>query len=484
MTILGLLTDPNLCGRWFPDESWHAWRVFLAAVFGLPIADADLPLYQRCTGRSRPPTAPAAEAFMVVGRRGGKSRIAALIALFLAVFRDYQAYLAPGEVGTLPVIAQDRKGARTIMRYMTGLIHAVPMLRDMLASEPTKETIELRNRVVIEVMTASIPAVRNYTVVGAVCDEAAFWKTDEDAANPDVEILNALRPGMGTIPDALLICLSSPYARRGALWDAHREHFGHNDDETLVWQADTATMHPHAPDSRLGRLIAKAYRDDESAASAEYGAAFRRDIESFVSREAVDAVVIPGRRELPPSAVVRYKSFTDPSGGSVDSFTMAIAHVERGKVVLDCVREARPPFNPNEVVAEFCEVLRTYRITSVAGDRYGGLWPAERFKAHGIRYEPSEKTKSELYAELLPMLNSQQVELLDDKRLIAQLCNLERRTARGGRDSIDHAPRSRDDVVNSCAGALVLVGPPPKPMGRAASGRSVSDLLPEFIRSW
>jgi hypothetical protein len=40
-----------------------------------------------------------------VGRRGGKSRISALVALYLACFRDYEPHLAPGEVGTLAVIA-------------------------------------------------------------------------------------------------------------------------------------------------------------------------------------------------------------------------------------------------------------------------------------------------------------------------------------------------------------------------------------------
>jgi hypothetical protein len=94
----------------------------------------------------------------------------------------------------------------------------------------------------------------------------------------------------------------------------------------------------------------------------------------------------------------------------------------------------------------------------VSGDHYGGAWPAERFKMHGIAYEAADKSKSDLYGELLPLLNSGRVELLDHKRLIAQLCTLERRTARGGRDSIDHAPGAHDDVCNAVTGALLLAG--------------------------
>jgi len=63
--------------------------------------------------------------------------------------------------------------------------------------------------------------------------------------------------------------------------------------------------------------------------------------------------------------------------------------------VLDCVREKIPPFSP-EVVVEFVEVLRRYRVSSVTGDRYGGEWPRERFEAHGVAYVCSDKTKSEI----------------------------------------------------------------------------------------
>jgi hypothetical protein len=45
--------------------------------------------------------------------------------------------------------------------------------------------------------------------------------------------------------------------------------------------------------------------------------------------------------------------------------------------------------------------------------------------------------------------------LLDHPRLINQICGLERRTARGGRDSIDHSPGNHDDVANAVAGAIV-----------------------------
>ena len=106
----------------------------------------------------------------------------------------------------------------------------------------------------------------------------------------------------------------------------------------------------------------------------------------------------------------------------------------------------------------FTELLKSYGITSIVGDRYGGDWPASRFRAHGVEYEPSLLTKSAIYREALPIVNAGRVALLDLPVLRAQLIGLERRVARGGRDSIDHGPGGRDDVANAAAGALVLVG--------------------------
>lgn len=125
-------------------------------------------------------------------------------------------------------------------------------------------------------------------------------------------------------------------------------------------------------------------------------------------------------------------------------------------MTLDAIRERRPPFSPDGVVQEFARFFESYRVHTVQGDRYAGEWPVERFQKHGITYEPSAEPKSDLYRDLLPILNSGQVELLDVPRLAAQLAGLERRTSRSGKDTIDHAPRGHDDVVNAAAGAIVL----------------------------
>jgi len=450
LTILDLMDDPQVFGPWFQGPSWGAWRTFLKVLFGLPLRPAERTTYTTHTGRQHAPTAQATEAWLIVGRRGGKSLISALIAVYLACFKEYVGVLTAGERGTVMVIAADRQQARTVFRYIAGLLDGVPMLARLIEAR-TKDTITLTNRVSIEVHTASFRAVRGYTVIGAVLDEIAFWPCEE-SASPDSEIVRAIRPAMATVPGAMLVGISSPYARRGELWRAYRDHYGKDGDPVLVWQAETRAMNAAVPQA----VIDAAYAEDEASASAEYGAQFRRDIESLLSREAIEACVVPGRRELPPLSTGRYCAFVDPAGGSgQDSMTLAIAHHEAHEIVLDAVREVPPPFSPEDTVHEFGTFLRTYRITVVRGDRYAGEWPREQFRKCGISYEVCEQSKSELYREVLPAINSRTLALLDHPRMITQFCGLERRVARGGRDSIDHAPNGHDDVCNAATGALL-----------------------------
>jgi terminase large subunit-like protein len=449
-SILDAIRDQRLLGAAFKDVStWRAWLVFLAGLFALPMSESEAEVWRECTGRESLPQRPFNEAWLVCGRRSGKSFTMALIAVFLACFRDYRAFLGPGEKCTIMVVAADRKQARVVLRFVRGLL-APPVLAKRVVND-VSDAIELAGDVVIEVITAS-HAVRGYSLGAALVDELAFFPSD-DASVSGAEIIAAIRPAMATIPNSLLICASSPYARRGALWEAYRRYHGKDDAPVLVWRAPTVVMNPSVPRG----VIDDAYEADPASAAAEYGAEFRTDVETFVSREAVEACVAFGVRERPPVLDEYYMGFVDPSGGSADAMTLAIGHRQDDTVVIDCLRERRPPFSPDDVAGEFAALLKSYRVTTVHGDRYAGEWCRERFRAHDIGYEPAEKPKSDLYRDLLPLINARRVDLIDDKRLQAQLVGLERRTSRAGKDSIDHMPGSHDDVANAVAGVAGLL---------------------------
>jgi hypothetical protein len=165
---------------------------------------------------------------------------------------------------------------------------------------------------------------------------------------------------MATIPGAYLLIASSPYARRGELWNAYRQWYGDDKAPILVWHAATRIMNPTVPQ----RIIDKALEEDPARGAAEYLAEFRSDIEGFVNRDTVEAAVIPGRRELPWQYGVTYHAFVDPSGAAQDAMTLCIAHADTStsagerRGVVDVIREVRPPFSPQEVVGQFSDVLK------------------------------------------------------------------------------------------------------------------------------
>jgi hypothetical protein len=449
MTIIDAMGDARVfASQLKTGPNWTAWKAFLAALFGLALTVEQQAIFKQCTGRQAPRPDGYAEAWLCCGRRALKSFTLALIACFLACFRDWRPHLGPGELGTVMIIAADRRQARVIMRYVVGLLHGVPMLRQLIESE-TQESVTLKNRIIIEVHTASFRSTRGYSLIAALLDEVAYWPA-EDSAEPDHEIIAALRPAMSTVPGSVLLCASSPYARKGAMWDAHHRHYG-KDSEVFV-QAPSRYMNPSVPEAE----VARALEEDSARANADYNAVFRSDRESIITREAVLACTEIGVLERPPFAR-GYVAFVDPSGGSSDSFTLAIAHREGDKGVLDAIREFVPPFSPDAVCAEIAALCKSYSVAKVVGDNYAKEWPRERFRVHGLSYEASAKVKTVLYTEFLAILNSRRVELLDHPRLLSQLVSLERHTGPSGRDQITHPPNGHDDIANAVAGAVVLV---------------------------
>jgi hypothetical protein len=449
ISIRKALTDPKLLGKVLTGDSWNAWRILLIAAMGEALTDEERTTFTALTGRDKEPLQRVEEFCAVVGRRGGKSRAMAILAAFIAGLCKHQ--LVRGETGVVLLIAPDQRQAKIALDYAAAALEQSPILKQLIANR-TADTLKLNNGISIEVRSSNFRRLRGPTYCAVIADEAAFWYSDEFSANTDVEILNAVRPGLATTAGPLIIA-SSPYAKRGVLWDTHRSHFGPEGDPlVLVAQGASRDFNPTLKQSVVDRALER----DHAAASAEYLAQFRSDIEGFVSNEVVRACV-GGHFEMAPLEQHKYYAFVDPSGGSGDSFTMAISHKEGDRVAVDAVHERKPPFNPETVVDDFCIILKNYRVRTVTGDRYAGEWPREQFRKRAISYRCADKVKSDLYRDLLPLLNSGRVVLPKSDRLVSQLCGLERRTARSGKDSIDHAPGSHDDLANAVAGAADLI---------------------------
>jgi hypothetical protein len=468
ITLRRALADPNLLGRTLAGHSWAAWRTLLIAAMGEELTASEREIFKQVTGRDDEPNARVEELAIVAGRRGGKSRALSTLACYLAALTDYRDALAPGERGVCILLAPDQRQAAIDLSYCAATFEQSPILKQLVVNQ-ISDTLELSNGVSIEVRAASHRRLRGPTYLAVLMDEAAFFYSDDFYQNTDTEVLNAVRPGLATTRGPVIIA-SSPYARKGVLWSLYKHHYGSKGDpRILVAQAPSRILNPSLPQSIVDRALER----DRAAASAEFLAMFRADIESFVRIEVVEACT-GDYVELPAEQQHQYYAFVDPSGGSSDSFTLAIAHREGKRVVIDAMREVQPPFSPERVVEDFANLLKGYRGTLVRGDKYGGEFPRELFRKHGIAYRTAEKSKSDLYRDVLPLLNSGNIVLPRSDRLVAQLVGLERRTTRAGRDTIDHAPNSHDDLANAVAGAADAVAhhgraSPPR-FGSYASG--------------
>jgi hypothetical protein len=464
VTMRQALEDPSLLGNVLAGPSWRTWIVVLVAIMGEPLYAEERVIFERLTGRPHEPGQRVEEFWAVIGRRGGKSRAVAVLIIFFAILVDHSRVIVSGERPVVLCLAPTTRQAGIVLGYVAGILASVPLFAAMVVNR-TSESIELSSGIFIEVRAATFRGTRGFTTVAVVCDELAFFRSDE-SANPDKEILQALRPSLATT-GGLLCAISSPHAQRGALYDAYRKDFGPDGDPLiLVAKAPTWVMNPSLPQ----RVIDKAYADDAVGAAAEFGAEFRSDLEIFVSREAIESCRTRNVIVRAPLSGAPYHAFVDPSGGSSDSMTLAIAHSEGERLVLDCIGERKAPFSPDSVVQEFAALLQSYGVQTVTGDRYAGEWPRERFQAHGIRYLPAEMNRSELYLAFLPLVNSGRVDLLDSERMVLQFVGLERRTARSGKDSVDHPPGAHDDIANSVAGVFSLLSQPKHEVPQAQFG--------------
>jgi hypothetical protein len=446
------LCESRLLGKSLPGDSWRPWRILLMAIMGEELTDTERAIYSQFTGRPQEPGFIPAEFFGVAGRRSGKTRAAGTLAAYVATLVDHGSYLATSERATIPVMAASTVQAQKAFQACM-VLEDSPLLSKQVESA-NSETIRLKTRCDIEVRPANHRTIRGITSPLAIADEVAFYFTD--GVNTDTQILDAVRPSLQSgNHHGPLVCISSPHARRGELYDAFKNHWGPDGDAHVIVAKGASLDFNSTIDPRT---IERAFKRNPTVADAEYGGNFRSDVTNLLTLEAVEAATDVGVTERPPHDGVQYVAHADPAGGSgSDGFTLAIGHYEQGVAVIDLVRERKSPYNPETVVAEYADILRLYRIHAIRTDRYASEWNRAAWKKAGIEHRPAEMTASEFYAALVPAVNAGQVALLDDETLKRQLVGLERRLSRGGRELISHAPNAHDDIANSVAGVVAAI---------------------------
>lgn len=450
------LDDPELFGTLLTGDSWLPWRVLLMAMLGEDLSYDERQIFAQLTQRGHEPLRTVEEFWGVVGRRGGKTRAMSVLAAYLASLCDWSDSLVRGERGRLIYTAYNQKQSSIAFDYTKAIFTDFELFRNMVQRTPSADSISLNNDIDLEIRTASWRGLRGITCVAAIFDELAFFQTEDSSANVDREILAAVRPALATTRGPL-IAISSPHGKSGEVWNAVARDFGSKGDPgILVARGSSRTFNPTLPQAVVDRALER----DAASARAEYLAEFRDDIANFVDLETINKCVYQPVEFFPPCKQhLPYFAFVDPSGGRSDSMVLAIGHdePERNRVVLAKVVEVMPPFEPEKVVRHFVGILENYGLKAVTGDAYAGAWVSDAFQKHDVVYHRSRMSKTEIYLNFLPLLNSKQVLMPNVPKLANQLAGLQRKVTANGRESVDHAASGRDDVANAAAGVLTLI---------------------------
>jgi len=447
-TMREALDDPDLLGGILPGKTWSTWRTVLIAAMGERLSFWERRDFRKVTGRAREPGKRVDELIAVVGRRGGKSRAASVLAVYLAALCDYSEVQAPGERLRVLFLARSQDQAKVCFDYVAGVFDTIPIFRELVTGR-TQDTISLANGIDLEVKSANAATIRGISAVAILADEAAFWQTDSASQNADTDILNAARPALATTGGPLVV-ISSPHARKGEVFDLWEKNYGEKGDPgIMVVHGESRTFNS----SLSQAVVDRALKRNPAAAAAEYLAQWRSDLESFVTLDTLRACT-GNFAERPPIPGVEYVGGIDFAGGSgEDSMALAFCHFDdvAQKVIVDFAKEWAPNFSPADVIAEVAGLCKRYGVPTLIGDAAFGDFPREMLRKLGIGYRKADYTTSGCFSELLPLLNSHECELPRHQVLLTQLGALERKPSSRGKEFIGHPPNCHDDVAAAVA---------------------------------
>jgi hypothetical protein len=456
ISLTQVLADAALFGNTFAAPSFWPWRTLAKLIDGIPLTEQrEIELVKQCTGRSKLPDKPVRRVILLAGRRAGKDRFLSAVAVWRAALcAEWRKHISAGEQAVVILLGADKKQAAILRRYCEGLLQA-PLLTQEV-TRTTGEVTEFKNGASLEIATNDARLVRGRSAIALLGSECCHWKTDEYSSSSDEEVVGAAEPSMAMCPDGGLLMLgSSVHRKRGYMYRQFKKLHGNDDGESICWFAPSSVMNPVLP----AHVIDKALAEDASKARAEFQNIWREDLSDFIPADVVESCTDFGVHERAPQSGVRYYAYADCAGGTgTDSFALAISSQCDGRYVLDVVQERKPRFVPAQVISEFAELCKQYRVSEVQSDKFSWGFHEAEWRTHGIRLTAAPFTTSENYLRSLPLLLAKRCSLLDNVALRNQLSSLERKVGAGDRETVSHPAHAsaHDDVACSAIGALVM----------------------------
>lgn len=394
---------------------------------------------------------------VVAGARSGKTYFFSLRLLHLALTVDVSR-CAPGEQPAALIVAPSKRLGRQALRYIKGAVRSLPGLAQAVVDD-NSDLLSLRRtggRVVrIEVAAAKVggEAGRGLSLVGALMDEASFFR-DEDYAVNDVEVWRAIKARV--LPGGQAILSSTPWARSGLLYDTYKAQWG-SPATFLVAHAATRTMRT-APE--ILEMVAAEEHDDPDNARREFGAEFLGlDAATFFPDDMlarlVDSSLELGEVPRGGDEVIAGADF----GFKRNSSALAVLHRRGERYVVAELIEIRPeddePLKPSEVCAQFAAILKRHRCSLVMADQHYLESVREHLDVAGIGILSAPGRVDEVYVRARDRMREGRLVLPQHRRLLAQLREVRARPLVGGGLSI-RLPTKPDGAHGDLVAALTL----------------------------
>lgn len=410
---------------------------------------------------------------LIVGRRGGKTTLAAIVAIYSTIKVNWKPYLTKTPVATVLVLSHSVDLSEEILDILKQLVEGSELLnrlRNLKKKNTTKifhlkvpfikddgTTIEY-SHVRVKVGAASKKTTRGSAVCTLLCDEIAFWNLSEEAAEPDHEILRAARMALLQFKEhGTIIKMSSPGIKQGVLYDEWQKREKIKNDyvqfKAPSWVWNTI----------LGKEEFQAeHRLDPDGFDTELRANFVDSISNFILPEFVDMCVTRGVNFNPPSDDRRtvYSAAIDAAFKG-DRFAFCVVGYNEKRITQYVLKywegTKKNPVKIHEVAAYIRTICKQYGLNEIAADQYAFQPMRELFLQYGINLVENTFTlpyKRKIYFGLKRQIHNQQIDLLDVPLLHKEIKELVVEQTPSGQIRIGHPQQGSDDLSDATAVAV------------------------------
>lgn len=409
---------------------------------------------------------------LVVGRRGGKTTLSAMLAIYCAISTNWKTFLQKTPFATVLILSHSREFSDEVLELIRTLITESPILSRLINTKKknTTSTMNLvvpwvledgtieRSRVQIKVGAASSKTTRGIAACAVLCDEIAFWNLDENLKETDEKIMKAVRPATKQFGrHAMIIKLSSPGIKQGVLYGEYQKWV----DEKLpknyvVFKAPSWVWNTILPKEEF----TIEWELDQDGFDTEYRANFVDSLSNFILPEMVDLAVINGAKFQAPQTEnpnIKYYAAID-AAYKKDRFTFSVVG-HTGNRITQFVSKGwegskKQPVRAKEVAEYIRKICKEYDIPWVAADQFSFQPLKEIFEDFGVtlkEYTFNPNFKKKIYFNLKKLIHSQQIDLLDNNIQTKEIKELIVEQSNAGTIKIGHPAGGTDDFADSLA---------------------------------